>query len=173
MYVNAGCVHCRLLKLKTVPSLCGLDSNCGKKKKKKSKCCLGQFYNVGNQSLSLKTCAVVKRCSALSKLTTHIQTESFLRNANFSSNLPHNLFVLSDLFWANMYSAAYDYRLIPYAPLHFAYIIYLSPSVRHYCHFYGRSVLQYPIRASYLYIVITLSWRLQPAEHLNNAMGVS
>lgn len=172
MCFNAGCVHCRLLKLKTVPSLCGLDSNCGKKKKQKSKCCLGQFYNVGNQSLSLKTCAVVKRCPALSKLTTHIQTESFLRNANFSSNLPHNLFVLSDLFWANMYRAAYDYRLIPYAALHFAYIIYLSPSVRHYCHFYGRSVLQYPIRASYLYIVITLSWRLQPAEHLNNAMGV-
>lgn len=111
----------------------------------------------GKSESVIETCAVVKRCSALSKLATHIQTESFLRNANFSLNLPHNLFVLSDLFWANMYSAAYDYRLIPYAPLHFAYFIYLSPSVRHYCHFYGRSVLQYPNRAWYLYIVITLS----------------
>lgn len=89
-------------ELKAVPSLCGLDSHCGKKEKNISKCCLGQFYNVGNQSLSLKTFAVARRCSALSKLVTHIQTESFLRNANFSWVLLPHLFMMSDLSWANM-----------------------------------------------------------------------
>lgn len=93
----------------------------------KSKCCVGQFYNVGNQTLSLKTCAVVKCCSALSKLATHAQTESFLRIANFSSILPRNLFMLSDLFWANTCSTAYDYWLIPYVTLQFC-IYYTSIS---------------------------------------------